>query len=61
MEVAQVHRLKEPEQENDRLKRRRAAIGHVREILAVVSERRACRGPGQVRRTQRYTLKVADD
>ena len=61
MEVAQVHRLKEPEQENDRLKRRRAAIGHVREILAVVSERRACRGLGQVRRTQRYTLKVADD
>ncbi len=59
--MAQVHRLKEPEQENDRLKRRRAAIGHVREILAVVSERRACRGPGQVRRTQRYTLKVADD
>ncbi len=26
-----------------------------------VSERRACRVLGQVRRTQRYTLKVADD
>ena len=33
---------------------------HVRETLAV-SERRACRVLGQVRRTQRYTLKVADD
>ena len=35
-------------------------VGHVRETLAV-SERRACRVLGQVRRTQRYTLKVADD
>tara|TARA_B100001750_G_scaffold88639_1_gene69951 strand:- start:49 stop:522 length:474 start_codon:yes stop_codon:yes gene_type:complete len=33
---------------------------HVRETLAV-SERRACRVLGQVRRTQRYTLKVTDD
>ena len=33
---------------------------HVRETLAV-SERRACRVLGQVGRTQRYTLKVADD
>jgi len=33
---------------------------HVRETL-VVSERRACRVLGQVRRTQRYTPKVADD
>ena len=32
----------------------------MRETLAV-SERRACRVLGQVRRTQRYTLKVADD
>ena len=32
----------------------------MRETL-VVSERRACRVLGQVRRTQRYTLKVADD
>ena len=31
----------------------------MREALAV-SERRACRVLGQVRRTQRYTLKVAD-
>ena len=85
MEVAQVHRLKELEQENGRLKRlvadqaldnlilkrsrpgkllsptrRREAVGHVREALAV-SERRACRVLGQVRRTQRYTPIVADD
>ncbi|MDP7359930.1 MAG: IS3 family transposase, partial [Pseudomonadales bacterium] len=85
MEVAQVHRLKELEQENSRLKRlvanqaldnlilkeaapgkllsptrRRETVGHVREAL-VISERRACRVLGQVRRTQRYTLKVADD
>ena len=40
--------------------RRRQAVVHVRETLAV-SERRACRVLGQVRRTQRYTLKVADD
>ena len=33
---------------------------HVRETLSV-SERRACRVLGQVRRTQRYTPKVADD
>ena len=33
---------------------------HVRETLAV-SERRACRVLGQMRRTQRYTPKVADD
>ena len=33
---------------------------HVRETLAV-SERRANRVLGQVGRTQRYTLKVADD
>ena len=33
---------------------------HVRETL-FVSERRACRVLGQVRRTQRYTPKVADD
>ena len=33
---------------------------HGRETL-VGSERRACRVLGQVRRTQRYTLKVADD
>ena len=32
----------------------------MRETLAV-SERRACRVLGQVRRTQRYTLKMADD
>ena len=32
----------------------------MRETLAV-SERRACRVLGQVRRTQRYTLKVTDD
>ncbi len=32
----------------------------MRDTLAV-SERRACRVLGQVRRTQRYTLKVADD
>lgn len=32
----------------------------MREAL-VISERRACRVLGQVRRTQRYTLKVADD
>ena len=32
----------------------------MRETLTV-SERRACRVPGQVRRTQRYTLKMADD
>ena len=32
----------------------------MRETLAV-SERRACRMLGQVRRTQRYTLKVTDD
>ena len=32
----------------------------MRDVLAV-SERRACRVLGQVRRTQRYTLKVADD
>ena len=40
--------------------RRWEAVVHVRETLAV-SERRACRVLGQVRRTQRYTLKVADD
>ena len=33
---------------------------HVRETVSV-SERRACRVLGQVRRTQRYTPKVADD
>ena len=33
---------------------------HVRETL-FVSERRACRVLGQMRRTQRYTPKVADD
>ena len=33
---------------------------HVRETLSV-SERRACRVLGQVRRTQRYTPKIADD
>ena len=33
---------------------------HVRETLAV-SERRACRVLGQVRRTQRYTLFLTDD
>ena len=33
---------------------------HVRETL-FVSERRACRVLGQVRRTQRYTPKVAED
>ena len=85
MEVAQVHRLKELEQENSRLKRlvadqaldnlilkearprkllsptrRREAVGHVRETLAV-SERRACRVLGQVRRTQRYTPGMGDD
>jgi putative transposase len=32
----------------------------VRETLTV-SEHRACRVPGQVRRIQRYTLKMADD
>ena len=32
----------------------------MRETLTV-SERRACRVLGQVRRTQRYTLKMADD
>ena len=32
----------------------------MRKTLAV-SERRACRVLGQVRRTQRYTLKVTDD
>ena len=32
----------------------------MRETLTV-SERRACRVPGQVRRIQRYTLKMADD
>ena len=32
----------------------------MRETL-IVSERRACRVLGQVRRTQRYTLKVADN
>ena len=40
--------------------RRRAAVVHVRETL-FVSERRSCRVLGQVRRTQRYTPKVADD
>ena len=29
--------------------------------MLTVSERRACRVPGQVRRTQRYTPRVADD
>ena len=33
---------------------------HVRETVSV-SERRACRVLGQVRRTQRYTSKVVDD
>ena len=32
----------------------------MRETLAV-SERRACRVLGQVRRTQRYTLRMGDD
>ena len=40
--------------------RRREAVVHVRETLAV-SERRACRVLGQVRRTQRYTSSVTDD
>ena len=40
--------------------RRREAVVHVRETLAV-SERRACRVLGQVRRTQRYTSRVTDD
>ena len=40
--------------------RRRQAVGHVCQVLTV-SERRACRVPGQVRRTQRYTPRVADD
>ena len=40
--------------------RRRQAVGHICEVLTV-SQRRACRVLGQVRRTQRYTLKVADD
>ena len=40
--------------------RRRQAVGHVCEVLSV-SERRACRVLGQVRRTQRYTPRVGDD
>jgi len=40
--------------------RRRQAVGRVCEVLTV-SQRRAYRALGQVRRTQRYTLKVADD
>ena len=40
--------------------RRREAVVHVRETLAV-SERRACRVLGQVRRTQRYTYRPGDD
>ena len=40
--------------------RRREAVGYVRKTLAV-SERRACRVLGQVRRTQRYTPRMADD
>ena len=35
----------------------RQAVGHVCEVLSV-SERRACRVLGQVRRTQRYTPRV---
>ena len=79
MEVEQLRRLKELEQENGRLKRlvadqaldnailkevspgkllsptrRREAVVHVRETLAV-SERRANRVLGQVRRTQLAT------
>ena len=40
--------------------RRREAVIHVRETLTV-SERRACRVLGQVRRTQRYTSTLSDD
>ena len=40
--------------------RRRQAVGHVCEVLSV-SERRACRVLGQVRRTQRYTPRVGDE
>ena len=35
-------------------------VGHVCQVLTV-SERRACRVLGQVRRTQRYTPRMADD
>ena len=40
--------------------RRRQAVGHVCQVLTV-SERRTCRVLGQVRRTQRYTPRVADN
>ena len=62
MKVEQLRRLSERGLPGKLLSptRRRQAVVHVRETLAV-SERRACRVLGQVRRTQRYTLKVTDD
>ncbi len=72
MEVAQVHRLKELKQENGRLKPLvvgqaldnlilKKAAGETSKPDAAKGGGRACRVLGQVRRTQRYTLKVADD